>query len=197
MLDMPAVTHPVRTRADIARLLGLPARSANADIARKFRQMTRFTHDLELEEVEIRDMRAERWQLRVYRDREGCRLEARRGGRGEWLRAASGIPEQVMMELAAYEDRSGKLRSARSWQAWVRRSGRKLGARARVLEMRFEIDAVARPTGEHKVRLSVVPIDAEYAQKVQIDLPARSTDILARIREAVRPACAQVPAVSQ
>lgn len=197
MLDMPAVTHPVRTRADIARLLGLPARSPNADIARKFRQLTRFTHDLELEEIEIRDLRAERWQLRVHQDRQGCRIEARPGGRGEWLRSASRIPEEVMEKMAAYEDRSGILRSRRSWQAWVRCSGRKLGARARVLELRLEIDAVARPTGEHMVRLSVVPIEANCAEKLQIDLPARSTEILTRIRETVRSAAVPAPAMAQ
>jgi hypothetical protein len=176
----------LRTKDDIARLVGLPAGTRRAEIADAFGRAVNFDALLQIEDDPVEIIQSETWEIRVIQDLPKCRLELRLRGRGAWVCDAAAIPADILRILEARADRKGSIITNRKWKSWSRLSwanvvGRRLKSRKGELVFVAEIPNIRRDTGERLWRLRLDPIGApcpDSLAPVQISLPCSGRDLM-------------------
>lgn len=189
------------TRADVARMMGLPPSARRKEISSAFGQATRCDAWLSIEEEPVVQRQSERWTVRVIRGRPNCRLELRQDTRGPWLENPDEIPQDVLDHLDARLDKYGDIISRRPWKywekcRWIRSGDRRLKARAGEVLAVIEIPNVARLTGEVQEKILLEPLcveDRRLSRPVKLPLPVTPAAILETV-EKFRASALGVPA---
>ncbi len=188
MNDFLNITKPIKSRSDIARLLGLRPNARRRDIASAFGRATRCEAWMQIEEEEVLSYGSETWEVRIVRSNPRCQVFLRPGARGEWISSFNDIPVEVASALEARPNRSGGIETTRSWKVceklnWLR-NGRRLKGKKDELHILMEIDNVGRPTGETRSAVLIEALAApcpEDISPVRLDLPISARDIGAAV----------------
>jgi hypothetical protein len=172
----------ISTPADVARMLGLQSDALPPEIFSAFGRSTNFDAVLEIEEDTITVSGSETWEVRVIRDLPRCRLELRREGRGQWLRCADQVPQDVLAFFDAKKAREGHIETLRKWKSWeklnwIKGRGQRRRARSGEIIAVVEIREVRRSTGQIEARVVIAPITDDAGLAVKIPLPCTSAQI--------------------
>lgn len=185
MHNFTTLSHPLRDRSDVARLLGLSPNARRREIVSAFGRATGCEAWLSIEEEAVMAACQETWEVRVIQELPKCRVILRKDGRGKWLESPEAVPQDVLAFLQAREARNGTIVTDRSWKAWEKMRwaqgrGRRLRGRSGELHALVEIKDVRRPTGDMRSRLVIEALGAPFPEQVkpiQLDLPVTARQV--------------------
>jgi hypothetical protein len=177
--------RPLKSRSDIARLLGLQPNARRHEISSAFGRATRCEAWMHIEEEQVKSYENEWWEIRVTNAKPKCILSVRPGGRGAWIDDVTDIPEDVLNFLRARADKNGTLETKRTWKRWsslkwMTLGGRRLKGKQGEIHALVEIPNVGRPTGEIRSAVLIESLVApcpDTAGSVRIDLPVAAREI--------------------
>lgn len=177
--------------SDIAACFGLHPGTSARRISREFAKRVNFDACLHFGSEPVMIRADEVWKIRVLKTTPRCRVELRRGRRGEWTSDAGDVPDDVLDFLQARDSRMGVIETERPWREWVdcrwlKGVGRRLRGRSGEVVAALRIPEVARESGRVREYVSIEPLCIECGhvpRPVRFDFPVEAREIFRVVDE--------------